>query len=240
MDFVAADLVAGAFVAGARFTGAFFAVVVFVAVVVFAAVDVVALLAGAFLAGAFFAVALLVAVDFLAGAFLAGAFFAVALLVAVAFLAEAFFAEAFFAEAFFAGAFLAGAFLPATRAGSGPSSVRASATGLGVRAPFRVAERARSSTCEASPATVVAKACTSLDTRLTSSLARAESTSRRIRRTRCLRLAWAARSSSSATPLTCLAAFLRDASDPARATISAAASLARLRVSSPSPDVSST
>ncbi|MFL6151075.1 MAG: pentapeptide repeat-containing protein [Ornithinibacter sp.] len=227
VDFAAVEVL----VAGALRAVVFFAVVEAVAVFVAGALRAVVVFSGAFFAGAFLAGA------FLAGAFLAGAFFAAVVAGALLAAVDAFFAGAVVAGAFFAGAVLAGA---ATRAGSGPSSVSASATGPGVRVVRPVAERARSSTCAANPATVAASDCTSVEIRLTSSLPTAESTSRRTKRTSALRLACAACSSSSASPLTCLAAFLREASEPARARISAAASLAALRVSSPSPDASST
>jgi hypothetical protein len=108
------------------------------------------------------------------------------------------------------------------------------------RVPRPLAARASSSTWPASDVTVAPRCWTSPTRRDTSRRPIAESTSRRTRRTSCLRLVSAAVSRSSASWLACLATFLLEASAPERVSSSRAASLARLRVSSPSPDASST
>ena len=158
---------------------------------------------------AFFAGAAFVAA-FFAGALAAGAF--AAALAGVAFVA-AFFAGAFFATR--AGAFFAAAFT-----GSGATSTMSETTVAAPRISTEAALRASSSTWEARAATVAPSPWTSRVRRSTSSLPTAESTSRRTRRTICLRLASAALSRSSASALACLASFLREVSWLARAMIS--------------------
>jgi hypothetical protein len=108
------------------------------------------------------------------------------------------------------------------------------------RVPRPLAARASSSTWPASDVTVAPRCWTSPTRRDTSRRPIAESTSRRTRRTSCLRFVSAAVNRSSASWLACLATFLLEASAPERVSSSRAASLARLRVSSPSPDASST